>query len=146
MKKICGSILVALFMACGLLVGAGSGASQAACPYTGCAETTSVIKRPREINPNTPFKVSCGVYANTGTARPVGTIKLTITGKVRKTGKQIKPIVRTFRVDSDGPSGKRWRFNGLRIGQYRTQCAYKKQPDSAFRNSSITKRLLVRDR
>lgn len=95
------------------------------------------------MKPKTPFKITCRVRV-VGTAKPVGRLRLTIRGVERKPR---KTYYRSS-VSSFGGNGRHtFRIKGIRKpGQYRPTCAFKAEPNSAFNNSSVSKRLLVRYR
>ena len=144
MKRLIFSALTALALVFGslgvvVLTVATAPQASAACPYTGCIDTRTYIKRPKKIKAGTPFKVTCRVKAM-GTAKAVGHIKAKVKGPNDRTHKY---VIRRQKVKLDASQKHTFTFKGLGRGTYRVYCTYLKKKNSAFRPSGVNKKMVV---
>lgn len=76
MKKLLFGLFAALMMATGL-VGVSAGGAQAACPYTGCVDTTTSANGPSRVTKGEAAEF-CVRVGTGGEGRPRGTVTMNI--------------------------------------------------------------------
>lgn len=131
MKKLIVGLFVAMLMGTGLVAFTSSSAT-AACPYTGCVDTTTHLRGPGHIEPRhrATFRVK---VTTDGNATPKGTVRLTI----RKPGS-------SFSREHSLVGGKTtFRSKRLARGHYRVTAKYIPKPGSVFKRSSDSMGLRV---
>ncbi len=134
MKKYLAAILTALAMTAGLLVGA-SAPSSAACPYVGCARTTTTFQAPAKVARGNAPVVKARVRTQ-GNAVPKGVFKVIARGtKGNAKGTRVTRIVK---VNKNGRATIALPKN-LKLGRYSLVVRYVKQENSAFKSSGSKK-------
>lgn len=126
MKKLIVGLLVAFLMTTGLVALTSSQAT-AACPYTGCFATSTVLKGPNPKPVTTKRRASFAVTVNgRGTnANPRGTYTIGVVGKRR--------FSRTISVPPRGVA--RFTLRRLPKGTYRIAVRYTPYANSPFKGS-----------
>lgn len=136
MKKLIAAIFVAVLATAGL-VATSAGTAQAACPYTQCVPTKTVMTAPAAVKKGAKAAISVRVLPRSGNARPVGRVVLTIQrvggGFKQTTSKAVSNNRRVLFVS------KRL----TKLGKYRVSAAYAPKGGSVFKSSQTSKTFRV---
>lgn len=127
MKQLFAGLITVLMMAAGLVTLSAATAS-AACPYTGCVQTSTRISAPNRVVKNRKARI-CARVGTAGNGRPRGRVSVSL---VRAGG--------GYRWSNDRATGGRYRvcFSTPRLrklGRYVVRARYDARADSAYRDS-----------
>lgn len=138
MNKVAATLVVAVMMAAGLVVASGGSASAHCAPtqYAGCFRTVTKVTATKRVPKGTRATVCVTVNVASGSARPLGTVTMSI--KKRRSAKVIRRDVEYF-------GGKVCMVTRKfkKKGRYTVTAVYRSPDGSVFYDSSGRARFKV---